>query len=81
MMSGLSSTDPREERDGAEYLELIKFPGGLITIGLSSFVPLEERDAPEYLELVELYNRILPTASSVNVGVFSTRYWLALHPQ
>ena len=58
-MIGLSPTDPLDERDGAEYLETIEFPGGLMTTGLSSFAPLEERDAPEYLELTELYNRIL----------------------
>ncbi len=63
-MIGLSPSDPREERDGAEYLESIESPpGGLMTIGLSSFAPLEERDAP-YLELTALYNRILSRTSS-----------------
>lgn len=63
-MIGLSPSDPREERDGAEYLESIESPpGGLMTIGLSSFVPLEERDTP-YLELTALYNRILSRTSS-----------------
>lgn len=67
-MIGLSPSDPREERDGAEYLDSIESPpGGLMTIGLSSIVSLEERDAPEYLELTALYNRILSRTSS---GVF-----------